>query len=67
MLLQLKVNANSVPIALVGAAHSYICMILSPTVYATLAPMDLFITPVNPGTLNVVHGTIQYDIEFAKS
>ena len=67
MLLQLKVNAISVPSTLGEAAHSYVDVILLPVTYATLAPMDPFIPPTHPNTLDIVHGGTQYEIVFVKS
>ena len=47
--------------------HGYVGMVFLLTIYATLLPMDPFVTPAHISALNIVHGTTQYEIVFAKS
>ena len=51
MLLQIKTNASSVPCTLDGGAQGFVGVVLSPTTYATLDPMTLFVAPTPPGIL----------------
>ena len=60
MILQLKVNAASVPCALGGGAYRYIDIILSPVAYASISLMNQFIIPDPLGPLNVTNNATQY-------
>ena len=54
---ELKANAASIPTALGSGTHGYLCLILSPAAYATIAATQ-FIEPVYPGQHpNVPAGT----------
>ena len=66
ILLELKATAVSVPSQLGGGFHGFIGIILSNPTYATLAPMNSFITPVQSGPLRVAEGANQYQIVLAK-
>ena len=67
MVLQLKTNASSVSCTLGGTMHGYVGIVFLLTIYATLVPMDPFVTPAHMSVLNIVHGATQYEITSAKS
>ena len=59
----LKANAASFPSSLGGGNHGYLGLILTPAVYATVAPGTAFVIPPNPGpTANLVGATTQPQI-----
>ena len=67
LLLQLKVDASSVPSILVGGQHGCVGIILSLVTYATLSPVQSFIPPIHPGILQIAHPATQHKIYLAKT
>ena len=67
LLLQLKVNASSVPSTLCGDQHGYVGAILSPVTYVTIVPIQPFIPLIHPGILQIVHPATRYEIALAKT
>ena len=67
MLLQLKVNASSIPSTLGKGKHGYMGVILSLVTYATLDPIQSFVLPDHPGILQFVHPATYYEIFLAKT
>ena len=63
----MKANANSVPCTLGVAAHGYVNIIISVTIYATLAPIAPFNVPVHPVTLTDDTGVVHYEMALAKT
>ena len=55
MVLQLKLKSVSVMCTLSGGVYEFIDITLSPVIYDTLAPMNLFIALAPPGRLNIVN------------
>jgi len=47
--LELKTSTRSFPFNLRGGAHGYVGCILSPVTYATITPLNPFITPLHTG------------------
>ena len=67
LLLELKVNAVSVPITLGRGAYGFIGIILSGSMHATLVPMTPFIILTHPGDLRVPMGSTQSQVVLAKT
>ena len=61
LLLELKLNAVSVPTTLGGGAHGFTSIILSPPTYTTLSPFHPFVVPIYPDALLNQQRT-QYEI-----
>ena len=67
MLLELKANCSQVPCTSGSGEYGYAVIILSPTTYATLAPMTPFAIPIHLDILHVPLDATQYKIVRAKT